>query len=467
MAFQFWAITPEGNHFRLASGAGVAGHAGQIAAYQAAGATYVSEAAQMGVTTAATSTQWLGAGGLAMGSKSGELVTWNGAAGGFAEKAVAIISSASAAYSAAIAASVHYSICIANRVREATLQSTNFFGVNAIPIAETNVEYGGFWATNAGSSTAYGAAAMPIVSALQIPLTASPLGANPAGIGAAAAAVAAQGANTAAHALGAGLSQGAGATAQAMSAGTGVASGAASSVSQTASGSQGATSGTGTGQGAGTGQGTGEGQGQSTAGGQDFMSQAQSMAGLTSAPTQALQSATSAAPQAGQGLMSSASQMGSMGSGGAGNPGMFGPGMGTSPGMSALSSGAPSSTGLSGGNGGFAGGGSAVNAAWTRPTAGGAMPGTVGLPNGWWREGADGAAKAPLAGPRAGGIGAGSSAAGAPGMFGAGAPGAAGQGRSNAREAAEADQQVYLEDFGDEMPVFTDSGVVYATGQGG
>ncbi|MDO3101067.1 PPE domain-containing protein [Mycobacteroides abscessus subsp. abscessus] len=468
MAFQFWSLPPEANHFRLSAGAGVAGHTGQIAAYQTAATTYLSESAQMGATTAATSTQWMGAGGVAMGSKSAELVTWNGAAGGFAEKAMATITAGVAAYSAALAASVHYSICIANRVREATLQATNFFGVNAIPIAQTDVEYAGFWANNAGQSTAYGAAVLPLVSTLQIPLTASPLGANPAGIGAAGAAVAAQAANTAAHALGAGLSQGAGAAAQAMSTGSSVASGAASAVGQTASGAQGTTSGNGAGQGTGTGTGQGNGtsHGESPAGAQDFMSQAQSMAGLTSAPTQALQGAASPA-QAGQGLLSSATQMGQMGAGGANNPGMFGPGMGTSPGISALSAGAPSSTGLSGGNGGFAGGGSAVNAAWTKPTAGSGMQGTVGLPNGWWREGTDGTGKAPLAGPRTGGVGAGASGAGAPGMYGAGAPAGAGRGRSEARQAGEADQQVYLEDFGDDMPVFTDGGVVYATGQGG
>lgn len=464
MFVDFWALPPEANSFRLSSGAGPAAHAPEIAAYQTAAITHAEQAVQQTVTTAATVPSWQGPGGAAMATSSAGLSGYNGEVAGFAEKAVATITGLTTAYTAAVAATVHYSIAIANRFRQAGLIASNIIGQNTIAIAEGEAEYQGFWGENAMASTGYAAAATPLLGALEIPLTASPMGANPAGVGAGMAAVGAQAAGTVAHALGTGLSQGLGAAAQAMSTGTSMATGAASTVGSQAAASTSPGSGQGSSAGAGQGSGTGTSPGQGKTGAEDFMSQAQTMAGPAMQGPQAAGQALSGVAGQGSQLFSGAGQAGQLAS--SMGPGMASPGgLGAGPGVSALSAGPGNVGGLSAGNGGFAGGGSGVTAALTKPTAGGAMPGSVGLPGNWWSGAADD--KVPVAGARGEGAGArGAGAAGAPGMYGMG-QGGAGKGRNDSREASEADKQVLLDGFGGGMPVFTDSGgVVYASGQG-
>jgi PPE-repeat protein len=458
----FWALTPEANSFRLASGAGPAAHAGQLAGYEVVAASHTAQAGQMMATTASALTTWEGVGSIGMAATASPLAAWNGVVGAFAQKAVSAIAGAQSAYSAALSATVHYTVAIANRVQEAVLESTNFLGVNAIPIAVNNAQYAEFWAQNASASTGYGAAAVPLISALSIPLTTSPLGANPAGMAAGAAAVGVQAAASGIQALGAGLSEASGAGTEALGSAAGVSAGAAASaLGASNSGQEGAG-----GQVGATGSGI---PGSDQAGDNaQFLSQAQAMAGpMLSAPASALQSVTSPLTQSGSELMSGVGQFGSMG-GSWMSPGALassGLGSGAGPGLSALSAGVPGAAGLSGGNGGFAGGGSAVTAALTKPTAGGAMSGPVGLPGSWWTDAAE--EKAPTAATARAGAGVGGvGGAGAPGMYGMGAPGG-GRARSNSRDAADADKRVLLGGGGGGMPVFTDDGgVVYVGGQG-
>jgi len=122
-------------------------------------------------------------------------------------------------------------------------------------------------------------------------------------------------------------------------------------------------------------------------------------------------------------------------------------------------------SGLSGANGGYAGGGSEVSAALTKPSAG-SLGGPVGLPGGWWANAA--ASGEDSAGPAAGlrsGAGAGRSAM-APGMYGPmGAVGRSGRGSQHA-EVSEADKMITLGSSAHEAPVLTSEGVVHV-GQGG
>lgn len=467
MIADFWALTPEANSFRLLAGAGPAAHAPELAAYEALAVTHTEQATQQATTAAATSVSWQGSGGTGMMSTAAPLSAWNAFVGGVAHKAVATLGGLTAAYTGAVASSAHYSIPIANRIREAVLQSTNFLGINAIPIAETDAEYTGYWAQNAAASTGYEVQAVPLMSMMSIPLTPSPLGANPVGMAAEAVGLGVQAAGTAAHALGAGLTQGLSAASQAAGMATGVATSTATELAAqapAAAQSPGASSG--------GSQGTGAAPDPASAkppGDQEFFSAAQSMSGsMMQAPTQAVQAATGSLGQGGQ-MFSGLGQVGSLGSG-LMNPAMLGGAGLNSPAVGALSAGSGAAPGVLGGNGGFAGGGggAAVSAALTKPMAGGPMAGTVGLPGNWWGQGD----KVPVAGASEttpGGL-RGGPAAGAPGMYGGMAPAAAGagaRGRSGSRDLSEADKQVLTGGgIGEGMPVFTDDGIVYASGQG-
>lgn len=465
MIADFWALPPEVNSFRLSSGAGPAAHAPEIAAYQAVGTTHAEQSIQQMVTTAATAPSWQGAGGTGMVTTSTPLAAYNALAAAHAEKAAGMIGGMTAAYTGAVAGSTHYSVCIANRVRDAVLESTNFLGINTIPIAETEAEYTGFWGQNAAASTGYEVEAMPLVTAMQVPLTPSPMGANPGGVAAAMLAVGIQGATTAAHALGAGLSEGMAAAAQTVGTTTSAVAGTTSALAgQAPAAAQSPGSGT---TAPGTGAQPGATPSQAPPADADMLSAAQAMSGsVMQAPTQAIQSATSSLGQGGQ-MFSGVGQVGSLGSSLI-NPAVLGGSGLNSPAVNALSAGPSAAPGIGGGNGGFAAGGGvgAINAALTKPTAGGPMAGTVGLPGNWWGQGD----KVPVAGAsETTTVARGASAAGAPGMYGGMAPAAAaargGQG-SGSRELSEADKQVVMDGLGDGMPVFTDTGVVFASGQG-
>lgn len=463
MLADFWALPPEGNSFRLSSGAGPGAHAPEIAAYQAVSTTHAEQAVQQVVTTAATAPSWQGAGGTGMVTTSAPLAAYNGVVAGYAAKAAGAIGGLSAAYSGAVAGTMHYSVCIANRVREATLESTNFLGINTIPIAETNAEYTGFWGQNATASTGYELESVPLLTALSTPLPPSPTGVNPGGVAAGTLALGVQGATTVAHALGTGLAQGMSAATQAVGTSTAVATGTTTALAGQAPAAAQTPANTGTSPGTGTQPGATTG---APAADQGFLSAAQAMSGsVMQAPTQAVQGATSSLGQGGQ-LFSGMGQVSSLGSS-LFNPAVLGGAGLNSPAVNALSAGPSSAPGVLGGNGGFAtgGGGATVNAALTKPTAGGPMAGTVGLPGNWWGQGD----KVPVAGASdpATTAARGATAAGSPGMYGGMAPAAAGaQSRNGSRDLSEADKQVLMDGLGDGMPVFTDTGVVYASGQG-
>lgn len=454
----YWGIPPEINAFRLTMmGAGPTAHIPQITGFQAAAATHVQQGMQMAVTAAATSPSFEGVGGGAMMAAALPSAAWISAAGAHAEAAAATIQAGVDGYAAAVAATIPHAVVVANRVREATLEATNILGQNTPAIAEANAEYAEFWGQNAGAMMGYLAAVTGLLGSLSVPLVPVPMGANPVGMAAGAAAVTAQGAALGTQALSAGFSQGTSALSGAGSTGAGV--GAAAGA---ASAAQGAVQ-------AGSGQPEAGAPATSSPGKADsgeLLQSAQAMMGpAMSAPSTLGSTVSEPLSQAGQlpsmlggqfgGLMSPALSAATGGLGG--SPGALN-------GAGNLGSGSPWS-GLGSANGGYAGGGSAVSAALTKPSAGAGMAGPVGLPAGWWNSATEAEPEAgkPVAGVR--GAGAPPSGAMGPGVYGM--PGTAGRSRRSAsRELAEADKSVVLDGVGDAVPVLTDNGVVYAEGQG-
>ncbi|WP_015057030.1 PPE domain-containing protein [Mycobacterium pseudoshottsii] len=187
-------------------------------------------------------------------SSATPMTAWLHTAGAHAEAAATTIESAMAAYSTALSATIPHAVVVANRVREAVLESTNFLGINTPAIGEANAEYGEYWAQNAGAMMAYLGAATSLVGALSVPLPPLPDISNPAGAAAGLAGLAGQAVGVGVQALGAGASSGGQAVAAGGEVGAGVASGVATGVSAgTGSAVQPASAGTNSSGGQGTG----------------------------------------------------------------------------------------------------------------------------------------------------------------------------------------------------------------------
>ncbi len=461
----YWGVPPEVNDFRVRTGPGAAAVIPLTLAYEEASAVHLEQAQQMVATTMAANTSWIGFGDIGMNETALPMAAHIDVAGAHAQAAAQTINAAGQAHSMTLATSIPYPTVIANRVREATLEATNVIGQNSPAIAEANLEYGEYWAQNAGAMMGFLSAAVPLIQALSVPLAPGPLGANPAGMAAEVASLASAGAEAGVQGMGNALQQAATAGSTTADTGAGVASGMASGVASAAGA-------------AGAGSASGQaGQAESTAGepaaaGQQgqaeaqMLQSAQAMAGpMMSAPSSALQGATEPLSQLGQAPMMLGGQLGSLM--GPMMSSAAGGGLGGAPPLGDLGISGPAAAagGLGGANGGFAGGGgSALTAALTKPTAGSsAMAGPVGVPTSWWASPGVAAAeeKAP-AGVRGG---AAPGAAMGPGMYGM--PGAASaRERRSTREAAEPDKSVLLTGAGAAVPVLTDDGVVYAQGQG-
>lgn len=456
MVAQFWGLQPEVNAIRLTTGPGATAMAPVIAGYQAAGITHIQQGAQMMQTAAVTAAgSWQGVGGTAMMAAAVPKSEWQIEAGAHAEKAGALIGEAAAAQAAAVAATIPHPVCIANRVREVTLQATNIIGQNTPAIAQTDVEYGEYWAQNATAMTGYATAATGIAAGLSIPLRPPMVtGANPAGMAAGMASMGASAAQAGVQATMQGLS------APLQAAGQAVSSAAPAALS--------AATKAGTGQTGGQTGDVGTGAPQLQPGGSDLMGSSQSMMGMASSLPSAMQGLTQPLSQLAQAPMQMGGQLsGLMGS-------MGGMGGGPGGGLTASSPGAGLASSMSGVNGGFGSSGGPVSAALTKPAGVGMSGGPIGTPSAWWgpASAADGSGapgqNKPTAAARPGMPGMGSGApmgSGMPGMMPMGGAQAGQRRDQSGRGTDDTSLAVVLEDA-DAIPILTANGVVYTDGGG-
>jgi PPE-repeat protein len=456
MVANYWGITPEINAIRLTTGPGAAAMTSVIAGYQAAGVTHMEQGAQM-LTTAATTAagSWWGQGGTAMMAAAVPKSEWHIEAGAHAEKATGMIGAAAAAHSAAVAATIPYPVCIANRVREAALQSTNFCGFNTPAILQTDVEYGEYHAQNATAMTGYATAGLDIAMGLQTQLRPPMVtGANPAALAGELAGMGAQGAQAGVQAATQGLSAPMQAAGQVASA----APAALSAATSAATGQSGADGDVGT---------TGTPQLAQPAG-SDLLGSSQSMMGMASSLPSMAQGMTQPLSQLAQAPMQMGGQLsGLMGSMGGMGGGPFG-------GLSANAPGANLAASMNGVSGGFGSGGGPVTAALTKPAGVGMGGGPIGTPSAWWGPAAvDGSGAAgqnkPTAGARTGMPGMGTGAPVGSGMGGMMPMGAAQAGQRRDQGASRGQDDTSLSvvlDDADAIPILTANGVVYTDGGG-
>lgn len=135
-----------------------------------------------------TDGSWRGPAAAAMASASLQQVAWLTATAGQAEQAAAQAAAAASAYEAAFIATVPPAEIAANRALLMALVATNLLGQNTAAIVAIEAQYAEMWAQDAAAM--YGYAGASSSASTLTPFTPAAESANPAGLGAQAAAVA-------------------------------------------------------------------------------------------------------------------------------------------------------------------------------------------------------------------------------------------------------------------------------------
>lgn len=177
----FGSLPPEINSTRIYLGAGAGPLLAVAAAWDGlAGELFAAAAAYAG-TLSAVAADWLGPSAQLMAQAAIPFVIWLQDAAVRAEQTGAQAKSAAIAYEAAFAMTVPPEVVAANRMLEATLVATNFFGQNTPAIAATDALYAEMWMQDATAMYAYAGAS---TAASQLtPFSPPPPVTDPSGIG--------------------------------------------------------------------------------------------------------------------------------------------------------------------------------------------------------------------------------------------------------------------------------------------
>lgn len=195
---------PEINHARLV-GPGTAGTAATTAcaaAWQALACSNDVAFSLSSANTAATAVEFEGVGGLSSSTAANELNTALQALASWAQAKPPVVSSALAAYEAAVTSMIPAEVALANRAEQAADVALNplVFGALTPAIVALDTEYfGEFWPHNASTGLAYGATLTALSAALAVPPPLSPPGSGVSAPLAAAATVAEEAGKTAAE----------------------------------------------------------------------------------------------------------------------------------------------------------------------------------------------------------------------------------------------------------------------------
>ncbi len=188
MVFDFAALPPEINSASIYTGPGSAPMMAAAAAYNNLAAELSTTAtASQSVIAQLTGDEWVGPSAAAMAAAAEPLVAWTHATAAAVQQAAAQAAASAAAYEAAYAMTVPPPVIAANRAQLAALVATNVLGQNTPAIAATEAHYLEMWAQDAAAM--YGYAAASAVAGKLAPLVPPAPAANPAGLGAQAAAV--------------------------------------------------------------------------------------------------------------------------------------------------------------------------------------------------------------------------------------------------------------------------------------
>ena len=179
MDFAF--LPPEINSGRMHSGPG-------SAPLLAAAGTWEALTAELDITTEAyesvvsglTSLHWRGPASAAMTAAVAPYTAWLQVTAELTRQTAMQARAAAAAYEQAFAITVPPPAVTANRIQQAALLATNFFGQNTAAIAATEAQYAEYWAQDAAAM--YGYAASSAAAAQLMPFSSPNQTTNPAGL---------------------------------------------------------------------------------------------------------------------------------------------------------------------------------------------------------------------------------------------------------------------------------------------
>lgn len=139
---------------------------------EGAASGYASELASLAGT-------WRGPSATAMAQAFEPYIAWLRTTAAQCQEIAASVETVAVAFELTHWTVVHPSVVAANRARLAMLLATNFFGINAPAIAETEAEYNAMWVNNSAAMYRYAATALSAVK--PSPFTPPPAVASPSG----------------------------------------------------------------------------------------------------------------------------------------------------------------------------------------------------------------------------------------------------------------------------------------------
>lgn len=180
MTFPIWmALPPEVHSLQLHSGPGAGAVLAAAEAWRSLSTGYASAAAELAALLSGVAPGvWAGTAADSYQAAHRAYLAWLGRAGAVSAGVAADVETAAGAYAAALATMPTPAELAVNRATLGTLVATNFFGVNAVPIAVTEADYLRMWVQAATTMSVYqavsGAALASVPRSAPVPLLLEP-----------------------------------------------------------------------------------------------------------------------------------------------------------------------------------------------------------------------------------------------------------------------------------------------------
>ncbi|KLO46175.1 PPE family protein [Mycobacterium nebraskense] len=176
----FGLLPPEITSALIHSGPGAWSMIDAAGAWQELSAELEEAASSYAAELASLAGTWTGPSSTAMAQAFEPYLAWLRTTAAQCQEIAASVETVTAAFELTHWTVVHPSVVAANRARLALLLATNFFGINAPAIAETEAEYNAMWVNNSTAMYRYGATSLNAVKLSQFaspPPVANPTGA--------------------------------------------------------------------------------------------------------------------------------------------------------------------------------------------------------------------------------------------------------------------------------------------------